>query len=209
MSDTDQNANGSGGQEGANGNANGTGDNKNGQGSGTGDGNGQGQGTDGGNKPPENIPYSRFSEEVSKRKALEDKLAKVEADKEAERLKSLADNSEYQKLYDEAKPHVERAKALEAVVAKSVDELMTKIPEDKRSLIPETLAPEAKLDYIHKNFEFLTGKTGKETIGHGTNPGTDTSSTKVFTAEELKDPKFYQANRDEILKAQREGRIKD
>jgi len=207
MSDPINNATPPGGQEGANGNANGTGGNNANPGANNAGG---GNGTGGeGNKPPETVPYSRFSEEVSKRKALEERLSKMESDSETARQKALEENKKFEDLYNEAKPQVERARTLEAVVSKSVEELMTKIPEDKRSLIPESLAPEAKLDYIHKNFDFLTAAATGKTIGHGTNPGGDTGSTQVFTAEQLKDPKFYAANRDEIQKASREGRIKD
>jgi len=204
MSDTDKNATSPGGQTGDNGSANGTGDTKK-----QADTNGGNEGGENKNPPPETIPYSRFSEEVSKRKALEERLSKMESDSTTARQKALEENKKFEDLYNESKPHVERAKALEAVVTRSVDELMTKIPEDKRSLIPESLTPEAKLDYIHKNYDFLTAAAGGKTIGHGTNPGGDTTSTKTFTAEQLKDPKFYAENRDEILKAQREGRIKD
>lgn len=160
------------------------------------------------NKAPENIPYGRFSEEVSKRKAAEDRISKFESDQETARQSKLKEDGKLQELLDEQAPKVERAQKLETVVQKSVDNMMEKIPEDRQSLIPATLSPEDKLDYIHANFELLTASTTKQNVNHGTNPGGSTTSTQTFTGDQIADRAFYKANREEILLAQKEGRIK-
>ena len=67
---------------------------------------------------------------------------------------------------------------------------------------------EDKLDYIHANFELLTASTTKQNVNHGTNPGGSTTSTQTFTGDQIADRAFYKANREEILLAQKEGRIK-
>jgi hypothetical protein len=46
------------------------------------------------------IPYSRFQEVNEAKKALETRLAEIEANQKAETEKRLAEQNEYRKLYD-------------------------------------------------------------------------------------------------------------
>lgn len=65
--------------------------------------------------------------------------------------------------------------------------------------------PESFLaDWLVKNDHFLESKGG----GTGGYKGGANSAGRVYTREELKDTKFYEANKADILKAQKEGRIK-
>lgn len=170
----------------------------------TGDGDGQGGNP---SNPDDPVPYKRFAFEVAQRKEMEKKYnAEIEKQKEAHQ-KQLEEQGKFKELFEAQTPKVQRAEKLEAVVQKSVDQLMEKIPEDKQKLIPQSLSVEDKLDYIHTNFEYLTQSANKN-INPGTNPGSQESSTKTFTQEQLKDSKFYNEHREEIRQAQKEGRIK-
>lgn len=55
------------------------------------------------------------------------------------------------------------------------------------------------------------GSNGGKPVGTPSNPGNGNgnSGTATFKRSQLKDPKFYQEHRDEILKAQAEGKIED
>lgn len=170
---------------------------------GSGDGTAQntGQGT-----RPEHVPYDRFAKTISEKKALEDQIAAYEKEREGARQKQLEEQGEYKKLLEEQAPKVERATKLEGIVSKTVEDLKSKIPEDKRGLIPASLPLEDQLEYIHTNMSFLMDSQPRN-IGHATNPGGDTRQTSNFTQEQISDPKFYTEHREEILKAQREGRL--
>lgn len=55
------------------------------------------------------------------------------------------------------------------------------------------------------------GTNGGKPVGTPSNPGNGggTSTTPTFKRSQLSDPKFYQEHRDDILKAQAEGKIED
>ena len=85
-------------------------------------------------------------------------------------------------------------------------------PSDIYALISGTIdeADEAKIseaiEQVKKDKPYLFGKVNNN-IGGGSTPG-NPNGKPIFTREQLRDTKFYQANRKEILEAIRENRIK-
>lgn len=165
----------------------------------------------GGNQAPESVPYSRFQEVNEQAKQSAEKLAEFERkEKEREEQEALA-KGEHEKLINDLKPQAERAKALEETIKTSVNALIEKIPEERRSLIPEGLPVEQKFNWINQNLEFLTQTSGNPNVNTGSNvPNSQDAGNKpIYTQEQISDINFYQKNRDDILLAQKEGRIKD
>jgi hypothetical protein len=162
--------------------------------------------------PEQPIPYSRFKETNDALKAAREEnesLKKAQQDREEAAAK---EQGKFQDLYNETKPKAERAERLEKVIQTSVDQLLQTIPEERRTLIPETLAPEDKLAYIHANMAHLVGPAKPTKVGGPSSPGTggdEINDSTIFTADQLKDPEFYSKNKEAIRKASREGRIRE
>lgn len=129
-------------------------------------------------------------------------------DAEAERQRQIQ-AGEHQKVIDDLTPKAKRAEELEAALTTVVEAEMQNIPEARRSLVPD-LPPEKKLEWITKNRSFLMDDKKKD-VNNPANPASDPNgdNKQVFTLAQVKDPKFYAEHRSEILKAQREGRIRD
>lgn len=96
----------------------------------------QNDGAQGGNTPPEAIPYDRFKQVNDEKKKLADKVAAYEAAEEARKQKEAVDNGEFQKVIDALKPKAERTDALEATLKGYLEAEITTIPEQFRGLIP-------------------------------------------------------------------------
>lgn len=161
-------------------------------------------------KEPDPVPYGRFKEVNDELKTKAEKLAKYEAD-EAERKKQAdiaAGN--HQKVIDDLTPKAARAAELEAALNSVIEAEIASIPKERQSLVPD-LPPEKKLAWITANRGILMGDK-KGSVNHPTNPADGAPSggdNQTFTKAQIDDPKFYEANRDAIIKALREGRIKD
>lgn len=152
--------------------------------------------------------HPRFQQLNKKATNAETELEKRrKADEKAERDKK-ASEGKLQEVIDELTPKAERAEKLERVVTTFLESAMAEIPEDKRTLIPDGLSPEDKLEYIAKNRALLIGE--KKSTNKSTNPpGNDGNGGVEFTTSQIRDPKFYRENREAINKARAEGRIKD
>lgn len=159
---------------------------------------------------PQTVPYSRLKEEIDKRKEQDTELERLRTeDKKRKDAEALA-RGDHEKVINELKPKAERAGELEKALTSVVDAEMALIPEARRSLVPD-LAPEKKLAYITANRAFLMDAKPAN-VNTPLNPdGSSPSggSNQTFTLAQIRDAKFYEANRDAILKAQAEGRIKD
>jgi len=104
------------------------------------------------------VPYSRFKEVNDQKVAAErraEALDKAAQEAEANRLKEQGD---YKKLYETQEADLARAKAgaakadsLETTLKTVLDAQVAEIPEARRSLIPEELTTQQKLDWIAKN----------------------------------------------------------
>lgn len=150
--------------------------------------------------------HPRFKQVIGEKNEAQQKLSEYEKAEAEAKEKAAIEAGEHQKIIDDLKPKAERADALEKVISDAVDEQLKQIPDDKKALIPDNLAPEAKFAYLAKNWKLLTGT--ERNIGHPAQPGKQTQAgTETFTQSQIQDPKFYQENREAIKLAQREGRI--
>lgn len=159
---------------------------------------------------PQTVPYSRLKEEIDKRKEQDDELARLRGEDKKRKDEEAIAKGEFSKVIDELKPKAARAEALEKSLNTVVEAEMKAIPEARRSLVPD-LPPEKKLEYIAANRAFLMDAKPAN-VNHPANPAGGSpngGSNQTFTLAEIRDPKFYEANRDAILKAQAEGRIRD
>jgi hypothetical protein len=160
-------------------------------------------------EPEKSVPYSRLQEVILKANTQATELEELRT-KERQRVEQeqLA-RGEHQKIIDELRPQAGRAAELEAALNTVVASEIEAIPEDRRSLVPD-LAPEKKLAWIVANRAFLMN-TKPLNSNHPLNPGGNDAggSKQIFTSAQIKDAKFYEANRDAILLAQKEGRIRD
>lgn len=161
---------------------------------------------------PETVPYSRFQEQNTQLKEANQRLAELDkAEQERKEAEAIA-KGEHEDVIKTLKPKAERAEALEKVLTKTVDDLVEKIPEEKRKLIPNSLSVEDKLAYINDNRDLLLDAEPKKNVGTSSSPSTgddEITDSTIFTKAQLEDPVFYEKNRDAIIKAMREGRIKD
>lgn len=151
--------------------------------------------------------FKQLSDTAAEAKKQLDAAEKAKQD--AARQKEI-EAGNHQKVIDELTPKAKRAEELESALNTVIEAEINNIPEARRSLVPD-LPPEKKLAWITANRAILMGDKKKD-VNTPANPAGDDpkgGNQKIFTHEEIKDPKFYKENRDEILKAQREGRIRD
>jgi len=136
------------------------------------------------------VPISRLNEEITKRKAMEERLALLEqASKDAE-TKRLKETEDYRKLYEDAEKELSTVKPRAAIAEESektlravLESQVAELPENMRGLIPAELSTQQQLQWLSKNkamlikpkpFDIGAGKTGG-----GAPAGAD------LTAEEL------------------------
>ena len=153
----------------------------------------------------------------------EKKLKQIEKDQADAEKKRLAEQGEYQKLSDQhAKERDEaltRSQQLEMqnqiikeaakkgvtdldAATKLINSDSVKLGEDGQwSGITEAV------DALVKDRPYLINST--TSVGSPTNPASPSGTPGSYTINQISDPAFYQANKDDILKAQREGRIVD
>lgn len=163
-----------------------------------------------GGEPPktweEIFKHPRFVELTDANSALkkaEEDRKKAESEAEEKRKR---DAGKHEEIIAELKPKAERAENLEKVIKASVDEMMTKIPDDKKSLIPDGMPVEQQFAWLNKNWALLTGTP--RNIGHPAQPGPDAApGTQTFTESQIQDPEFYAKNAPAIRKAIQENRI--
>lgn len=161
-------------------------------------------------KEPDPIPYGRFKEVNDQLKEKADKLAKYEAEEAKRKQDEQIKAGEHQKVIDDLKPKAERATELENALKSVIDAEIASIPKERQSLVPD-LPPEKKLAWITANRKILMGDR-KTDVNHPTNPADGSpqgGDNQIFTKAQIEDPVFYEKNRDAIIKALNEGRIRD
>lgn len=154
--------------------------------------------------------HPRFKQLNDTAAAAKKQLEDAEAARKKEETDRQIKAGEFQKVIDELTPKAKRAEELEAALNTVIEAEINNIPEARRSLVPD-LPPEKKLAWITANRAILMDDKKKD-VNNPANPAGDNPSgdnKKIFTHAQIKNPKFYAENRDEILKAQREGRIRD
>jgi hypothetical protein len=94
----------------------------------------------------------------------------------------------------DATNYVERQKRILKSAAKIAKERQTKVQEELSKKLSDDITARVKKDL------------GVDSVDTSTPP--TATSTQVFKESEIADPRFWAEHKSEILKAQREGRIK-
>lgn len=152
------------------------------------------------------------SKELKKRK---------DAESEAEN-KRLEEEGKFKELLEKNQKDLEKANATiadltlrgkiaDAVVAKGVKDVDAAVKLINRESI--TKGEDGSYTGITEAVEGLLKErpyliSNQQSVGSPTNPGQSDQPGK-YTVSQISDPAFYQENREDIMKAQREGRIVD
>lgn len=95
-------------------------------------------------------------------KTVQEQLDKVKADQEAAAKEAAEKNGEFQTLYETAsnenKTLKEKSESLSKVINGYLEREIEKVPEDKRSAIPD-LEPTKKLEWLQEHGHTLLGST--------------------------------------------------
>jgi len=151
------------------------------------------------------IPQSRLNEEIAKKKELEARLAAIEkAQKEAEE-KRLTEANNFKELYDKTKVELEGLRPKAAVAEESekvlqsvLESQINEIPEHFRTLVPEGLSTNQKLQWISQNKPLLMKEKGFD-IGAGKQGG-GSPDVSTLTPEELAEAKKHGITAEEYAK---------
>lgn len=190
---------------------------------------GGGKGGDG-----ETIPkasYDAVAEKYRKEKEAREKaeadLKKINDAKKLEEEEKAKKNGEFEKLVSERDEEIKALKTQMSEMAKSqaiskiASELGSRDPELVKQIVAGKIevsedgtVDEAKVKELVEGVKtekpFLFGEPEKKTIGNeGGAPDGGTQDKPTFKRSQLRDTKFYSEHRDQILEAQREGRIED
>ena len=156
-------------------------------------------------KQEHTVPISRLNEEIAKKKELEARLAAIEKAQKDSEEQRLIEANQYKTLYEQAKAEAEglkpRAsladeseKVLQSVLASQINE----IPEHFRTLVPEGLSTNQKLQWISQNKPLLMKEKGFD-IGAGQQGG-GSPDTNTLTPEELAEAKKHGITAEEYAK---------
>jgi chromosome segregation ATPase len=135
------------------------------------------------------VPYARFSEVISERNTLRQKLEAQEAERKALAERQLADQQEWQKLAEqraqriaELEPLANRVAEVQEALQATVEARVGRLPEDTRSLVPDYDDPRKTLAWLDANEERLL-----RPIAPSTDAGTrgDGGSAAKLTETEL------------------------
>lgn len=166
---------------------------------------------EGGDDDKPTIPRARLNSEIEKRRTAETELERYRKEEQARKEKEAIDKGEHEKVIADLRPKAERAAELESALIAVIDAEIAAIPKERQSLVPD-LPPEKKLKWITDNRAILTGEPKKKDVNNPLNPADGDKSggdNQTFTKAQIADPAFYEKNRDAIMKAMREGRIRD
>ena len=133
------------------------------------------------------IPTSRFREVIEEKNKYKDELDKRQKTEEKQKQKELEEQGKYQELLAQKDKELETAgkskeqlTQYEETLGEILESELEKIPEDKKSLIPDELSVMAKLKYIAKNRTLLMGKKSsrKRIPKNHNNPSTSFTNFK-------------------------------
>ena len=118
------------------------------------------------------IPKSRFDEINNRAKAAEDKLAQLEAERNAENEKRLVEQAQWKQLAEEraqklaeAERKAQKAELYETEMKSWVEMTITNIPEEYKSFVPDGTV-EQQFGWLKKNYEKIM-KPSAPDIGAG------------------------------------------
>lgn len=104
---------------------------------------------------PVSIPKYRFDQEIAKRKALEERLNKMENEQRAEAEKRLKEQNEWKQLYEQANAELEEAKtkvsdfdAMNSSIEEIYQNSIKDLSEEAVAMIPEQLTTQQKLQWV-------------------------------------------------------------
>jgi hypothetical protein len=136
------------------------------------------------------VPITRLNEVIADRNQLKEKVAQIEAAQKAEVDKRLAENAQFKELADKRGEELVKAQAEAAKVAGYEQTLaqvlaaqIADLPKEKRSLVPEALTTQQKLDWIAKNAAILKAPAAFD-IGAGHLGGAEDSTPPELSPEE-------------------------
>lgn len=115
-------------------------------------------------KNPEHmIPKSRFDEALTERNELRERLAALESTKRDEEEQRLVEQNRYKELYEGRKADIDKLNEIEAEKTRyaeafksSMQSRIERIPEDRRSLIPEYDDPIKLGLWLDRNESLIT-----------------------------------------------------
>lgn len=109
-----------------------------------------------------NTAQERITSLISEKKLLLDRLEKLEAAQREKETATLAEQNRFKELYESTAKELEgykgyktKAEQLEADIIAENELRLSRIPDDKKSLVPEGLPPAALSKYLTKNESLL------------------------------------------------------
>jgi len=151
------------------------------------------------------IPKSRLDEVLAQNKSLMDKLAASEKERQEQLEKQLAEQGEWKKVAENRaqeiaalKPKADTLEAYEKTLEAVLSAQVAEIPEAMRSLIPDALSVQQKLDWLSRNKALLV-KPKPVDIGAGRTGGTAPTGADL-TAEEIQLAQQYGMKPEEYAK---------
>ena len=162
----------------------------------------------------------RIDQMTARTKAAEEKTAAAETALEAERLKNKSEQEKAFDLYASEKleqfrvtehdPIITERDALKGAVEGVVETLKQQIPEDKRPDFSGLPLRDQLEAYSKFSAALETGPAAPAGVDSGGNPPSAPSGRKWKLSEiraNNSDQEWWRANREDILRAQKEGRV--
>jgi hypothetical protein len=135
------------------------------------------------------IPKSRFDEVSNRAKQAEDRLAKLEAERNAENEKRMVEQEQWQKLAEErahklaeAERKAQKADVYEVEMKSWVETTVSNIPEEYKSFIPDG-SVEQQFGWLKKNYDKIMKPTAPN-IGAGQRGAGGNPQEKLNLSEE-------------------------
>ena len=151
------------------------------------------------------IPKGRFDEINNANKKLQERLDALERESHERLEAQLKEQGKYKELAEERAQKLAKAQAkadqvevYQEVLSKHLQAQIEIIPEDKRSLIPDTLPVDEQLAWIARNRALLT-KLAPPDVGAGRRGGSQEESVEL-TPEEMQIAKDYGMTAEEYAK---------
>jgi hypothetical protein len=151
-------------------------------------------------KQEQMVPMSRFREVIDEKNKFKEEIDKRDQAEEKRKRKELEEQGKYKEILAEKDKELESAgktkeqlTQYEETVQEVLAQELEKIPDDKKTLIPDELSTVAKLKYIAKNRALLMGE--KSTTGAPIPP-----NSKNLSEVEAKKQRY-----DELMQKRQKG----
>lgn len=151
-------------------------------------------------KQEQMVPMSRFREVIDEKNKYKEEIDKRDQTEEKRKRKELEEQGKYKEILAEKDKELESAgktkeqlTQYEETVQEVLAQELEKIPDDKKTLIPDELSTVAKLKYIAKNRALLMGE--KSTTGAPIPP-----NSKNLSEVEAKKQRY-----DELMQKRQKG----